>query len=175
MALGPLFKRARKTLRHLSPEDKCALDGLCDRIQEAEANFHTSAADAFEKCRTTCEGICCRNVELNAVLDSYNTVFVDFWAKWCRPCLGFLPILEKAADRHPDIFFCRVNAGEAKELRDAFEIESIPTLVVIRDRVMIASQPGLLPSDVLEDLIQKVRVLDMDQVRRELDTQGQNQ
>ena len=111
--------------------------------------------------------------ELNEVLDSNDTVFVDFWAEWCRPCEGFLPILEKAADRHPDIYFCRVNAGEAKGLTQAFEVESIPTLVVIRDRVMIASQPGLLPKDVLEDLIQKVKTLDMVQVRRELDTEGQ--
>ena len=111
--------------------------------------------------------------ELNAVLDSNDTVVVDFWAEWCRPCLGFLPILENAADRHPELCFCRVNAGKAKELMQAFEIESIPTLVVIRDRVMIASQPGLLPRDVLEDLIQKANRLDMDQVRRELDMQGQ--
>ncbi len=111
--------------------------------------------------------------ELNAVLDGNDTVVVDFWAEWCRPCLGFLPILENAADRHPDLCFCRVNAGKAKELTQAFEIESIPTLVVIRDRVMIAAQPGLLPRDVLEDLIQKVKMLDMDEVRRDLDTQGQ--
>ena len=111
--------------------------------------------------------------ELNAVLDSNDTVVVDFWAEWCRPCLGFLPILENAADRHPELCFCRVNAGKAKELMQAFDIESIPTLVVIRDRVMIASQPGLLPRDVLEDLIQKANRLDMDQVRRELDMQGQ--
>ena len=111
--------------------------------------------------------------ELNAVLDGNDTVVVDFWAEWCRPCLGFLPILENAADRHPDLCFCRVNAGKAKELTQAFEIESIPTLVVIRDRVMIASQPGLLPRDVLEDLIQKVKMLDMDEVRRDLDMQGQ--
>ncbi len=111
--------------------------------------------------------------ELGAVLDRNDTVFVDFWAEWCRPCLGFLPILENAADLHPELCFCRANAGEAKELMEAFDIESIPTLVVIRDRVMIASQPGLLPKEVLEDLIQKVKLLDMDQVRRELDTQGQ--
>ena len=76
MALGPLFKQARETLRHLDPQDRSALDGLCDRIQEAELNFRTSAADAFEKCRTACEGICCRNVELNAVLDYPDFVYI---------------------------------------------------------------------------------------------------
>ncbi len=114
-------------------------------------------------------------VELSTVLDCHDTVIIDFWAKWCRPCLGFLPTLETAADRHPDIHFCRVNAAEAKELLQAFEVVSIPTLVVIRDRVMIASQPGLLPEDVLEDLIQKVKALDMQQLHKELDSQGHTQ
>jgi thioredoxin 1 len=105
---------------------------------------------------------------LGPVVDHHETVVIDFWAPWCAPCKGFLPILEKAADRHPELAFCRVNTEEHKELAQAFDVESIPTLVVIRDRIMIASQPGMLPEDVLEDLIGKVKELDMDEVREEM-------
>ena len=105
---------------------------------------------------------------LAQVVDRHDTVVIDFWAPWCRPCRGFLPILEKAAERHPEIVFCSVNTEGHKELAQAFDVESIPTLVVIRDGIMIASQPGSLPEDVLEDLIQKVKGLDMDGVRREM-------
>ena len=105
---------------------------------------------------------------LGPVVDHHETVVIDFWAPWCAPCKGFLPILEKASDRHPELAFCRVNTEEHKELAQAFDVESIPTLVVIRDRIMIASQPGMLPEDVLEDLIDKVKGLNMDEVREEM-------
>ena len=93
---------------------------------------------------------------------------IHFWAPWCAPCKGFLPILEKASEDHSDIVFCRVNTADHKELAQVFEVRSIPTLVVIRDRIMIASQPGMLPKNVLEDLISQVKGLDMDEVRREM-------
>jgi thioredoxin len=105
---------------------------------------------------------------LGRVVDDHDTVVIDFWAPWCSPCKGFLPVLEKASEDHPDIVFCRVNTEEHKDLAQAFEVKSIPTLVVIRDRIMIASQPGMLPNNVLEDLITKVERLDMDEVRREM-------
>ena len=105
---------------------------------------------------------------LGRVVDHHDTVVIDFWAPWCAPCKGFLPILEKASESHSDIVFCRVNTEEHKELAQAFDVESIPTLVVIRDRIMIASQPGMLPEDVLEALIDKVKVLDMEELRREM-------
>ncbi len=107
---------------------------------------------------------------LGHVVDHHDTVVIDFWAPWCAPCKGFLPILEKASERHSDIAFCRVNTEEHKELAQAFDVKSIPTLVVIRDRIMIASQPGMLPEDVLEELIEKAQGLDMDEVRREMES-----
>ena len=106
---------------------------------------------------------------LGQVVDHHEIVVIDFWAPWCAPCRGFLPILEKASESHPDIAFCRVNTEEHKELAQAFDVESIPTLGVIRDRIMIASQPGMLPEDVLEDLIEKAQGLDMDEVRSEME------
>ena len=105
---------------------------------------------------------------LGRVVDRHDTLVIDFWAPWCAPCKGFLPILEDASESHPEIVFCRVNTEEHRELAQAFDVESIPTLVVVRDQIMIASQPGMLPKHVLEDLIAKVKELDMDEVRREM-------
>jgi thioredoxin 1 len=105
---------------------------------------------------------------LGQIVDHHDIVVIDFWAPWCAPCKGFLPILEKASETHSDIVFCRVNTEEHKELAQAFDVESIPTLVAIRDRIMVASQPGMIPEDVLEDLIGKVRDLDMHALRREM-------
>ena len=110
---------------------------------------------------------------LGHIVDHHDTVVIDFWAPWCAPCKGFLPVLEKASEGHPDIVFCRVDTDEQKSLAQAFDVESIPTLVVIRDRVMVAAQPGMIPEDVLEDLIGKVRDLDMDEVRREMESAEQ--
>jgi len=108
--------------------------------------------------------------ELGQVVDHHDTVVIDFWAPWCAPCRRFLPILEKASEQHREIAFCRVNTEEQKALAQAFDVESIPTLVVIRDRIMIASQPGMLPENVLEELIEKAQDLDMDEVRREMES-----
>jgi thioredoxin len=113
--------------------------------------------------------------ELGQVVDHHATVVIDFWAPWCAPCRVFLPILEKASEHHPGIAFCRVNTEEHKALAQAFDVKSIPTLVVIRDRIMIASQPGMLPEDVLEELIEKAQGLDMDEVRREMESPEENE
>lgn len=105
---------------------------------------------------------------LSEVLDEHDIVLIDFWAPWCPPCKEFVPVFEAAAERHPDATFCRVNTEEASGLAQAFEVVSIPTLIAIRERIMIASQPGSLPEHVLEDLIAKVKGLDMDELRREM-------
>ncbi|MBT2469858.1 thioredoxin family protein [Streptomyces sp. ISL-66] len=95
-------------------------------------------------------------------------VLIDFWAGWCRPCLQFAPVYEKAAEANPDLVFAKVDTEAQQELAGAFQISSIPTLMIVRDQVAIFSQPGALPEAALTDLIAQARALDMDDVRAKI-------
>jgi len=95
-------------------------------------------------------------------------VLIDWWAAWCGPCRAFAPTFEKVAAKNPDIVFGKVDTEAQQELAGSFDIRSIPTLMILRDQVLLFSQPGALPEAALEDLIKQVRALDMDQVRAEI-------
>ncbi|WP_262704111.1 MULTISPECIES: thioredoxin [Streptomyces] len=99
------------------------------------------------------------------IVSGSEFVLIDFWASWCGPCRMFAPVYEKAAERHQDLLFAKVDTEAQPELAAAFDIQSIPTLMIVRENIAVFAQPGALPEPALEDLIGQARDLDMDTVR----------
>jgi thioredoxin 1 len=97
-----------------------------------------------------------------------DTVVVDFWAPWCAPCRFFSPVFEAASDKHPGVVFGKVNTEEEPELAGMFAIRSIPTLMILREKVILYSEAGALPANALEDIVTKARALDMAKVHEEI-------
>lgn len=110
------------------------------------------------------------------VVGSSDFIILDFWAPWCGPCQSFGPVYEEVSEKYPDITFAKINTEEEQELAGHFQIRSIPTLMIMRDQIVIYAQPGALMGGQFEQLIEKARELDMDEVRKQVaEQQAQSQ
>ncbi len=109
--------------------------------------------------------------DFETTVTSNDMVLVDFWAEWCGPCRMFAPYYSKISDEFPDAVFAKVDTEANPELASMFNIQSIPTLMIIRDQVVIFSQAGALPEAALRDLVEQARAVDMEKVHADIAAQ----
>ncbi len=109
------------------------------------------------------------------VSKSHQPLLVDFWAPWCGPCRSFAPIFEKISEENDNVVFAKVNTEDEQEIAMHFQIRSIPTLMMFRDKIIIFSQPGALPEGDFRELVDRARDLDMDDVRKQIAEEQRSQ
>ncbi|MEN8303790.1 MAG: thioredoxin [Campylobacterota bacterium] len=107
----------------------------------------------------------------NQTLEDNDIVIIDCWAEWCGPCKSYGPVFEKVSDEYPEIVFAKVNTEEQQNLAGYFQVRSIPTTIIMREKIGIFQQSGALPEEGLKDIIRQVKELDMDEVRKEVAAQ----
>jgi len=107
--------------------------------------------------------------QFEETIQNNDIVIFDFWAEWCGPCKQFGPVFEEISEKHPDIAFCKVNVEEEEQLAGMFQVRSIPTLVFMREKIVVFSNPGAIPGNALEEGIKQLKDLDMEQVRKDVE------
>ncbi len=113
--------------------------------------------------------------EFEKTIEANKMVVLDFWASWCGPCTQFAPTFEKVSEEYPDIVFAKVNVEEEQDLAGMFQVRSIPTLAFMRDKIVIFSNPGVLPESNFKDAIKQLVDLDMEQVHKDLAKEQEKQ
>lgn len=109
---------------------------------------------------------------IDATIQENDTVILDFWAEWCGPCKRFGPVFEAASEKFPGVVFGKVDTEAQQELAGAFGIQSIPTLMIFRQKVLLFSQPGALPAAAVDEILTKVAALDMEEIHRKIAEQS---
>ena len=108
--------------------------------------------------------------EFAGVIENNKIVILDFWAEWCGPCKAYGPVYERVSNEFDDVIFAKINTEEEPELGRMFNIRSIPTTIAFKEQIGVFMQPGALPEDALRDLVVMLKDLDMDEVRKEIES-----
>jgi thioredoxin 1 len=108
------------------------------------------------------------NSNFKETIDNNDFIILDFWAPWCGPCKQFGPVFTEISEKHPDIVFAKINTEDEQEIGAMMNIRSIPTLMILRDQVVLYSEAGALPAAGLEDIIAKAKSLDMAEVHKQI-------